>query len=794
MKKVFVVLLSLFMMQNVNSANEEQSYTVALQNGSTLNIQVCADDIFRVRISPRKTFNESLLERYNVLKKDWKSIDVNKKENAKEFSLSTPKYTVVVDKADNSLLVKDAKGGKVIERIWMRGGDDPVCTSLGEIINKKYLDLKVANNSGIIGDDKNPITVRDQVETGEYSKNSVLSLSLKDDERFYGGGSTSRDHIQHRGELLRMWTTYAHTEIPHPFMLSSNNWGIFNNTTRKNFFDVGYSEPANLNVYNTSDEADFYLMFGNSMADVITRYVTVTGKPFLLPKWAYGLNFGPHMSEDQFDILNDAVRFRERNFPCDMMWLEPQWMEKRYDFSTEKKWNFQKFSPEPYWNANKFPKKEAHNLFIGKMHDLGYKMALWLCIEYDQSVVAEDELALAAGKDTSGQEHWMNHLMNFVDGGIDGFKIDPARTIDEHPDFKYYNGRSDKEMHNLNQVLMPKQFNTTYRTHKNKRPFVHYTAGWAGTQHWAASTSGDNGGGRTALFDQLNLGMSGALNTSCDIMSVEASQVMSSLHFGVFLPWMQINSWYSLHHPFYMSKKKEQIYTDYIKLRYALQPYIYSAALEGSQTGMPIVRSMPMTFPDDRNTDDMVFQYMFGQNFLVGIFSDSIYLPKGNWIDYWTNETLKGGTTIQHSIPENRAGLLFVREGSIIPQQYEMQFNGEKALDSLILKIYPGDYCSYILREDDGVSYEYENRKVATTKYECKRDKSKMEIIINPTEGDYDGLYKSRTYEMDILMNTNPKEILIDGKVINDWKYENGKVKFYVTQSDVRTKLSVMIK
>ena len=226
----------------------------------------------------------------------------------------------------------------------------------------------------------------------------------------------------------------------------------------------------------------------------------------------------------------------------------------------------------------------------------------------------EDRLAEIAGKPVSGQEHWMDHLKHFLDNGVDGFKVDPARTIDEHPTREYYNGKTDKEMHNLNQVLLPKQMNLMTRGHLGRRTWHHYTAGWAGTQHWGASTSGDNGGGRTALFDQLNLGVSGFMNTSCDVMSVSKEQEMQSLHFGLFLPWVQINSWYALLQPFYFAQKKRDIYRDYVKLRYSLMPYIYSAALEGGQTGMPIVRSMPLMFPDDRKCDDMVFQYMFGEN------------------------------------------------------------------------------------------------------------------------------------------------------------------------------------
>jgi len=433
-------------------------------------------------------------------------------------------------------------------------------------------------------------------------------------------------------------------------------------------------------------------------------------------------------------------------------------------------------------------------LLIGRLHGLGFHLCLWLCEEYDESLVAEDELAIQAGKPQSGQEHWMDHLMNFVDNGVDGFKLDPARTIDEHPDFSYYNGRTDKEMHNLNQVLMPKQLFTTSRSHKGTRAFQHYTAGWAGTQHWTASTSGDNGGGKTALFDQLNLGISGFLNTSCDVLNVGKDQEMQSLHFGLFLPWVQINSWYSLHQPFYFPEKEKNIYRDYVRLRYSLMPYIYSAALEGAQYGMPIVRSMPLMFPDDRHVDDMVYQYMFGENLLVGIFSDSIYLPKGSWIDYWTGEVIAGGREIKHAIPGNRAGLLFIREGAIIPYQKEMQYIGEKSLDTLTVRVYPKGFSSYVLYEDDGRSFDYEQGKVAATRFECSENNRDVEFSIFPVKGDYKGMYRERTYELEIACQRCPSEVRINNVIQEGWRYGDDH-KLYLTlhQKEVSEKVVVTI-
>ena len=785
MKKIYYLLVCLFFLQSAFAAGEKQSFDVCLQNGLNMNVEVCTDGIFRIRVTPRSTFSESLMQRYGIIKTDWDPVPVSPKDNKQQFEVSTGAYRLKVDKKTGAISVSDRKGRVIIEKVVFLTSADPLCIELGEVINAKYKDMKVPNNGTIIGDDKNPGNMKDQAETGDYKNTSILSISLKDGERFYGGGSTSRDHIQHRGELLRMWTTYQHTEIPMPFMISSENWGIFNNTTRKNFFDIGNYQSDVFSIYNTTDEVDFYLMFGNSMPDVINYYTAITGRPYLLPKYAYGLCFGPNMLEDQFDILNDAVRFREMGVPCDLFWLEPQWMEKRYDFSTKKKWNYQKFSAEAYWDSTRYPKKENHRLLIGRLHGMGYHMGLWLCIEYDLSVPEEDALAKAMGKPLSGQEHWMDHLKNFVDNGVDGFKMDPARTIDEHPNFKYYNGHTDKEMHNLNQILLPKQMYKMMREHTGLRSWHHYTAGWSGTQHWSASTSGDNGGGRTALFDQLNLGMSGFLNTSCDVMNVNKDEELQSLHFGLFLPWVQINSWYSLHQPFYFPEKEKKMYRDYVKLRYALMPYIYSAALEGAQTGMPIVRSMPLMFPDDRKTDDMVYQYMFGQSFLVGIFSDSIYLPKGNWFDFWTGEKLAGGREIKHAIPDNRAGLLFVREGAIILFQKDMQFIGEEPLDTLMVKVFPKDVSSYTMYEDDGKTYDYENGAIATTRFECKQSERIVEFTVFPVEGSYNGMCKARTYELEIDAPQRPSEVLVNNVPIMDWQYgDDHKVRFSLHQEN----------
>lgn len=793
MKKILLAV-ACFAMTLLAQANP--THKVKINDGLTVSVEACSESIFRIKVSPRKDFTESLMERYELIKTDWSDVKTDISDKGGVWTLKTPEYSLAINKKTGVMTVKDAKGGKVIREVRFLPEKEGLCGEMRSFINEKYADLKVADNGGgIIGDDNGKFGEVDKHEIPAADAVSILSFSMEDGERFYGGGSTSRDHIQHRGEFLRMWTTYQQTEIPMPFMMSSRGWGVYNNSTRKSFFDIGNQQKSKFNIINTFDEADFFLMMGKDMPAILNEYTLVTGRTYVLPKWAYGLCFGPNMREEQFDILNDAVRFRQFDVPCDVFWLEPQWMEKRYDFSTKKKWNYDRFSPEPYWLQDQYPKTMHNRLFIGKLRSMGFHLGLWLCEEYDLSIQEEDIIAERTGGKLSGQEHWMDHLTVFMDQGVEGFKLDPARTIDNHTNWEYYNGRTDKEMHNLNQVLLPKQMRELGRKYNGKRTWHHYCGGWSGTQHWTASTSGDNGGGKTALYDQLNLGMSGFLNTSCDVMSVPRELEMQGLHFGLFLPWVQINSWFSMMHPFYYAKEEQDIYRFYVKLRYSLAPYIYSMALEAAQNGMPIVRSMPLCFPDDRNCDDMTYQYMFGDNFCVGIFTNEIYLPKGTWTDAWSGEKIVSkGETFTREYPSDRAGLLFIREGAIIPAQPDVEYLGARPFDRVILKVYPHGDSAYTMLDDDGESYEYENGGIASTLFESHERDGGVEVVVNPVQGSFKGMPSEREYSFRIQRDSRPASVSLNGAAVQDWTYEDGMVCLSAGKVGVGEKVVVSVR
>ncbi|MBO4341262.1 MAG: glycoside hydrolase family 31 protein [Bacteroidales bacterium] len=752
------ILLSIIFLLTFSSAFAK---TERLPDGRFLKVEALSDNVVRVRVSTGEEFEESLMERYGLLKTDWRGAEMSEKARI------------------------------LLGRICFEAPGSPLAVSLCDTINRRFEGLETRRNSPIIGDDDGSISEKDKTEGGDPEKSSVVRIRLNEGERFYGGGSTSREHIQHRGEILRMWATYQRTEIPMPFLMSSEGWGVYNNSTRKSFFDVGCTEKDYLNIYTTDSEVDIYLFTGEDMPAVLDAYTLLTGRNYLLPKWAYGLCFGPNMREDQWDILSDAIRFREAGVPCDVFWLEPQWMSKHYDFSTSKSWNYDKFTPEYFFRQSRYPKMYYPDLFIGKLNTLGMHLGLWLCEEYDLSIAEEDALDGAA---QSGQEHWMDHLKPFIDLGVEGFKLDPARTLDERLYFKYYNGKPDAQMHNLNQVLLPKQLNLLYREHTEKRGWQHYCGGWSGTQHWGASTSGDNGGGKTALFDQLNLGNSGYMNTSCDVMFVAAQEQMQSLHFGTFLPWLQINSWCSMMQPFYYGAKDLDIYRKCIRLRYDLMPYIYSMAIEGALTGMPMVRSMPLVFPEDRDVDDMWTQYMFGESLLVGIFTNEIYLPKGEWTDAWTGEKIvSGGETIHWDYPEDRAGLLFIKGGAIIPSSPEYDTIGLEPYSKLTVDVYPHGESSYVMYDCDSESYGYEAGLVAATRFECSLSAKTLKLAVHPVSGSFENMPESREWIFRIRTERKPSRVMINGKKHKDWTWFDGVLSVDAGKTHSNNKLDITV-
>lgn len=614
--------------------------------------------------------------------------------------------------------------------------DNEEWKAISDYLSKKFEDKKL--NYKVIEGNPNEKKEASDESIINLNQNAGfgISISIEENERFYGLGEGGHNKIELRGGCYQNFAMYQFDEIPIPLVISSEGWGVLINAAGRHFVDIGEQKKDQLIVCGEDDALDVFILCGHTMADVLKLYTELTGAPMLLPKWAYGLTYIANINSNQFDIMNDAKKFRDLHIPCDMISLEPNWMDKFYDFSTEKKWDLTKFHMPSWLRSRNKPET-----FISALRRYGFHLSLWLCIDYDLTAEAERQYK---GEETCSLEPWYEHLKAFVNDGADGFKLDPASMLDtNHPDMVCANGISQIKMHNLNQVLLPKQMYEGFAAQMNARPMHHYCGGYMGIQRWSAANTGDNGGELGTMVWLETLALSGHMNTTID-MNIYYPE---SIHFGMFAPWAHINAWSGCRQPWWAGDEMQKIFTEYARLRYRLIPYIYSTAIEGHETAMPIIRPMPLAFPSEEATMDCIYQYMFGPSLLVTAYTDKVILPEGVWVDYWTNEEYAGPAEIEKYIPpQGKGGGLFVKKGAIIPTWKDRDYISQYSDEEIMLDLYPYGESSYIFREDDGYSLDYENSRSCHTLITCREDGNTVRITIGNREGDYQNKPEKRKW------------------------------------------------
>lgn len=787
-----------------NIQPSDSSYILVTSTGKYIKINILSENLIRIRFSDDNSFNPSLMERYEIVNRNWLDFASEYQSNEKRDVITFGGKQIHISKATGAINVLGIGGDTICKNINFLDSDRDITVlqNCENHFNSRFESKKVIEN--IVGDEKFEKQIVEDVPSNT-AKEFGFSVDINPKDRFYGFGSAVRGQIQHRGSAVKVWADYQKSEAPVPFVMNTGGWAIFCNTTFVNYWDIDNFRKDKMVVWGPEGETDIYLIIEDTMPEMLSTYTSITGHPYLLPRWAYGLTFGGSMMEDQFDVLDNAVKFRNEQIPCDIYSLEPQWMAKNYDFSTGKKWDYNKF--RPFWPEFKldnwvlpgFTKEQLlrEHLFVRRLENIGFKVALWLCIDTDLSVQEEDRIAKLQGKPLSGKEHWFDHLTQFMDDGVKGFKLDPGRTLNEHPNRIYFNGKTDREMHNMQQVLLQKQMKLTYQNHTGERSYHHYCGGYAGSQHWGAMTTGDNGGGKIAMHDMLNLSMSGFSNISSDVLE-QVVPMSGAIHFGFFQPWVMVNSWAEIFHPWYFTPDEKKMFKEYAELRYKLIPYIYSYALNASLTGIPIIRTMPLVFPNDVRLENSMNQFMFGDYFLVGAYTNSIDLPEGSWIDFWTGKKYEGNTTINNQIPKDKGGQLFVKTGAIVPMRTKSQFITELPEDTLIVRVYPDSEkeTSFKLLEDDGISYGYESNNFSLTDIICKPDKGALSLTVSDSKGHFNGQKEERIIVFEVYMGKAKNVWLNDKKLKrNQWQYDsnNGSLKL-ITGMNIKERLELRIR
>jgi len=278
------------------------------------------------------------------------------------------------------------------------------------------------------------------------------------------------------------------------------------------------------------------------------------------------------------------------------------------------------------------------------------------------------------------------------------------------------------------------------------RPFSLNRNGYAGIQRYGWLWTGDVNSDWRALAAQIpvgiNTGLSGMPYWGTDIGGfIPTREFTGELYvrwfqFGAFsplfrahgrtwklhLPWgwntgefgpieidpSQLTDKSNLHNP-----EVEPICRKYMELRYQLLPYVYSGAREAHETGMPLIRAMWLHYPDDPEAMSRGDQYLWGRDILVApviepsAASRRVYLPKGEWFDFWNHERVSGSRVIERKV-DLATMPLYIRGGAIVPFGPVKQFVAEKVEAPLTVRVFPGANGRFVLYDDDGISFRHE--------------------------------------------------------------------------------------
>ena len=521
--------------------------------------------------------------------------------------------------------------------------------------------------------------------------------------------------------------------VPIPWLVGTSGWALFIHQPFGKFDLTGRQgrfDPINAAM---SLPIDMFIVAAREPAVMMAEYARLTGYPEMPPLWSLGYLQSHRTLAGPEEIMWVARTFREKKLPCDgLIYLGT-------DF-TPSGWNTH--NGEFTWNAKNFPDPKK---MIDELHAQHFKVVLHTVLEGRRLTGSVSDSCTAAplpsGRTPDGRWpddrqvscYWPVHKQLY-DVGIDGWWPDQGDGLD---------GPSRLARHRM-------YYEGSQQLRPNERVFALHRNGQAGMQRYAAFLwSGDVYSTwetlKTHVAVAINTGLSGIPYWGTDIGGfVPTKEYTGELHvrwfqFGAFCPLFRAHgrTWHlrlpwgwntgelgpneianytggaanpdesELH-----NSAVEPICRKYLELRYRLMPYLYSAVRECCQTGLPVMRALWLHYPDDAVATARGDEYLWGRDILVapvkerGATSCKLYLPRGVWYDFWTEEKIAGGREIER--PVDLATMpLYVRGGAMIPLGLVEQYTSEKVDGPLTLQIYPGADGKFLLYEDDGRTFNY---------------------------------------------------------------------------------------
>jgi len=507
--------------------------------------------------------------------------------------------------------------------------------------------------------------------------------------------------------------------VPVPWVVSAGGWAIF---FHQPFGTFDFTGPqSKFQPSDPESPLDIFFVASSRPATILSEYAQLTGHAEMPPLWSFGYQQSHRTLASREEILAEAKTFREKKLPCDAFiylgtgFCPSGWNTENGAFS---------------WNSRVFPDPKE---MIDELHQNNFRVVLHDVILTDKlRGTVHDPCALSTFDEAEANCYWDAHRKDFA-MGVDGWWPDEGDPLD------IGSRLARNRMHwEGPQIDRP-----------NERPYALHRNGYAGMQRYGSFLwSGDVYSTWETLKTQVPIGINTSLTGipywGTDIGGfVPTAEFTAELYlrwfqFGAFctlfrthgrtwklrLPWgwntgdpgpIEIRNYNGaavpdasqLHNP-----QVEPICRKYLELRYRLLPYLYSAVHECTTTGMPVMRALWLHYPDDRLAVSRADEYLCGRNILVapvvekGATSRNVYLPRGSWYDFWTNENMEGGREITRPVDLETLPL-YVTAGSILPLGPVKQHTSEKSSEALTISIYPGADGSFLLYEDDGRSFNY---------------------------------------------------------------------------------------
>jgi alpha-D-xyloside xylohydrolase len=585
------------------------------------------------------------------------------------------------------------------------------------------------------------------IELKSVQENTVewvsVDFNAEPDEHYLGLGERF-DQLDQRGNQVVLkvvnGASGGKTYKPIPFYISSKGYGVQLLTSTLCLLRLATPDDAEIvSIRNQASSLKFRLFTEGTSKDILTEYTSFCGRQAIPPAWV----FGPWKSRDwtvenQKTAEEDITQGRIHHLAGTVKLIDAAWEPYMHSFTfDEKRW------PDPVG-------------YICQVHQLGYRLILWISpwlVNYDPPSPMYAECArrgffiknpdgevyihrLANSPDFSGscfdftnpeaRTWWQEQIRRLARMGVDGFKTDFGEQVPE--DAIFFDGRSGHEMHNLYPVLY------NHATYESLNAETHGVllarSAWDGSQPYCMLFAGDQSsdfGPATGLPSVLiagqNAGLSGFPFWTCDIGGYFGTPTEDVFirwaQFGAFTPIMQVHG-LGKREPWSFSARTLAIYRRYAQIHMDLFPYIYTYAKIASETGLPIIRALPLEFPNDAGVwgDMASHEYCLGEALLVApdYFGSTrnrhTYLPKGAWRDFWTGTPYQGEQIHALESPIELIPVV-VRAGSIIPfldPSAETLLPVEDptipmATNDLRLQIYPGMDGQFTLY--DGTQFEW---------------------------------------------------------------------------------------